>query len=221
MKSPEKSASDEAQPDLLSDRGYVQACINLANNPCDFDDDLVESEFEPAPDAGLINCFLTIMRFDDPGLTLTIHEAFARLHRRAAKELREILRTALMDACKSTSAARKRYRSRVDVMLDGVAVDTELHLRDDWRLGHRHRYKPQDHEAALALLWVFLLDPDRPFYSELRRCQLSTCQKFFLAEKNPAGGPRRKYCTTDCAYSADKIKAARERAPRSRKRRNR
>ena len=207
-----KSLSSGVPPALpISDREYVQACLNVANNRNDFSDGLV-GKLEPAPDAKLINCYLIVMHFEKVNWTSIIHEDFARLHRSEAKELRGMLRRALNDVQASTAVARRRRRSRIDVMLDGVAVETELHLLRDGRVEHRHRYAPKDNEAAVALLWVFLLDPDRPFETELRLCSLQECPKYFLAEKNPAGGPRRKYCSPEHTYAADKIMAVRRQA---------
>lgn len=177
-------------------------------------------KFEPAPDADLINCYLTIMQFQELNMSQNIHEDFARLHRWQAKNLRKLVRQALEEVLKSIPAARRRWRARIDVMLDGVAVDTELQLLHNGRLVHQHRYAPRDDEAALALLWAFLLDPDRPFGQEVRACGLPGCSKYFLAEKNPGGGRRRVYCSDEHSYEADKLRAAARNA-KSRKRRNR
>ena len=204
-----KSLSSGVPPALpISDREYVQACLNVANNRNDFRDGLVE-KLEPAPDARLINCYLIVMHFEKVNWPSIIHEDFARMHRPEAKKLRGLLRRALNEAQASIAGVRRRRRSRIDVMLDGVAVETELHLLRDGRVEHRHRYAPKDNEAAVALLWVFLLDPDRPFGMELRLCNLQKCTKYFLAAKNSAGGPRKKYCSPEHAYAADKIMAVR------------
>lgn len=212
-----KTLTAGTPPDTpISDRGYVQACLDLANNPSEFADETV-SELEPAPDAGLINCYLTIMHFEEVNWTLKIHEAFARQYRSDARELRRLLRQTLEEAIDGIPAARRRRRTRVDVMLDGVVVETELQLLRSGRLEHLHRYVPNDHEAALALLWVFLLDPDRPFGQEVRICDLERCAKYFLAEKNPKGGRRRKYCSHAHTLEADALKAV-DRNAKARKR---
>ncbi len=189
----------------------------MANDRSNFDDGTV-NKLEPAPDGRLINCYLTIMHFEDSNWTVIIHEDFARLHRVNAKELRSMLRQSLGEIRNNVVKARRKLRSRIDVMLDGVAVDTDLHLSRDGRLEHRHRYAPKDHEAAIALLSVLLLDPDRPFGDELRECALEECTNYFLAMKNPAGGPRRKYCSDEHSDTADKMKAV-ERHAQLRKRR--
>lgn len=213
-----KHLSSEVPPAVpISDRGYLQACVHIANDRSNFDDGTV-AKLEPAPDASLINYYLTVMHFENPDWNTNIHEDFARVFRTNAKELRAMLRQSLGEICNNIARARQKLRSRTDVMLDGVAVETELHLSRDFRVEHRHRYAPRDHEAAVALLTVFLLDPDKPFGDELRECALEECTDYFFSLKNPAGGPRRKYCSDEHSETADKMKAL-ERQARRRERR--
>lgn len=195
-------------PDMpISDRGYVQACLRLANDTSDIEGGTV-GMFDPAPDADLIDCYLTIMQFEEQSSSPVAHEDFARVFRQQAKDLRKLVQQALEETLKSIPAARHRWRTRIDVMLDGVTVTTELHLLRSGRLVHLHRYAPRDNEAALALLWAFLLDPDQPLGEEVRVCGLDSCSRFFLAEKNPGGGRRRVYCSDNHSYEADKLRAA-------------
>lgn len=214
-----KQFSPDVPKDPISPLGYIEACINLANNPSEFEDGEVAPQ-EPAPDAGLINVYLTIMNAKDPEWTMVIHEDFAKLNRRDAKALRSRVRDALSTASSSLATARRKRRKAIDGMLDGISVETDLCLKADGRVEHQHRYKPVHHDSAIALLWMFLLDPGRPFGNELRQCALPDCGRFFLAQKNPSGGPRRKYCSTDHAHKADKLKAMERYEYRKKRKRN-
>jgi hypothetical protein len=49
--------------------------------------------------------------------------------------------------------------------------------------------------AALAVGILLVMDPARPFAKALCRCKLPSCGRFYLASKNPKGGPaNRTYC---------------------------
>ena len=52
--------------------------------------------------------------------------------------------------------------------------------------------------AALALGTLLLIDQGRPYQKALCRCKLPRCERFYLARRNPKGGPaNRTYCTSD------------------------
>ena len=50
--------------------------------------------------------------------------------------------------------------------------------------------------AAMTVAALTVLDSSKPFRGALARCKLPTCGGFYLARKNPAGGPaNRTYCS--------------------------
>ena len=50
--------------------------------------------------------------------------------------------------------------------------------------------------AAMTVAALTVLDSSKPFRGALARCKLPTCGRFYLARKNPAGGPaNRTYCS--------------------------
>jgi hypothetical protein len=68
-------------------------------------------------------------------------------------------------------------------------------------VAHHHGYSLADFRAfpnvasALALAMALVMDQARPFAKAFCRCKLPDCQDFYLAQKNPKGGPpNRTYC---------------------------
>jgi hypothetical protein len=60
----------------------------------------------------------------------------------------------------------------------------------------QHFHDFPDLEALLTYAVVLLLDGTKPYGKALCRCKLSTCDRFYLARKNPKGGPEnRNYCS--------------------------
>ena len=89
-----------------------------------------------------------------------------------------------------------------------------------------YRHFPADLEAAIGYALRLLLDPTRGYGSDLCRCKLAECGRFFLAIKPPTGRPRRDYCCEEHLEAArekssvDRVRAfrAREKAKASRRR---
>ena len=89
-----------------------------------------------------------------------------------------------------------------------------------------YRHFPADLEAAIGYALLLLLDPTRGYGSDLCRCKLAECGRFFLAIKPPTGRPRRDYCCEEHLEAArekssvDRVRAfrAREKAKASRRR---
>ena len=66
-----------------------------------------------------------------------------------------------------------------------------------WHAGHAFQYSRVfwNVAAALAYATTLLMDRELPYGQSLCRCKLPTCNKFYLAEQHPEGGPpRRTYC---------------------------
>ncbi len=52
--------------------------------------------------------------------------------------------------------------------------------------------------SALAFATLLVLDKRNPYGKSLCRCKLPSCERFYLARKNPKGGPpNRTYCDPD------------------------
>ena len=50
-------------------------------------------------------------------------------------------------------------------------------------------------DTALQFAFMLLLDAEGPYLNALSRCGLSTCNRYYLARRNPKGGPaNRFYC---------------------------
>ena len=90
-----------------------------------------------------------------------------------------------------------------------------------------YRHFPADLEAAIGYALLLLLDPTRPYGSDLCRCKLAECGRFFLAIKPATGRPRRDYCCAEHLEAArekssvDRVRAFREREKAKATRRHR
>jgi hypothetical protein len=92
-------------------------------------------------------------------------------------------------------------------------------LVPSWHQGtRRDRIVATGMPGALAFTLWLLLDPQRPFGSDLCRCQYSACRQFFFRRpaKGGIGAPRRRYCSDGHAKAADTEQAA-ERMRRTRR----
>ncbi|MEP7314195.1 MAG: hypothetical protein ABI859_16550 [Pseudomonadota bacterium] len=103
-----------------------------------------------------------------------------------------LLRKRLEDFIAAGKKDRARFRAIADSALEEVAVDTTLQLNEDGELEYVHSFHPGHRDGQEGLLLAFLLSRSDPFGDELRKCL--HCSRFFLAVKNPRGGPRPKYC---------------------------
>ncbi len=125
-------------------------------------------------------------------------------------EMRDVLARAIRR--RDLAALRKRR----DAALGAVTVaTTRLHIEGD-ALIHEHGYLAGTGDGPIGMLLAFVLDPNRRFARQLRRCLLDSCGKFFVVPPGRKGGPIQDYCPgTDHQRQADKIRA-RARAKRSR-----
>jgi hypothetical protein len=89
-------------------------------------------------------------------------------------------------------------------------------------VGRSHGYSLADFRSfrniasALAFATLLVMDQSKPYSKDLSRCKLRTCQRFYLAQKNPKGGGKnRTYCSPEHRQehhdSADRKAAARGR----------
>jgi hypothetical protein len=81
--------------------------------------------------------------------------------------------------------------------------------------------EPRDIHAVLSQGLLLVMDEHKPYGAALCRCRLPSCQRFYLARRNPKGGPaNRTYCSPEHRKehhdSADR-KAAHAKAKRARK----
>jgi hypothetical protein len=83
------------------------------------------------------------------------------------------------------------------------AVDTLPNLRRTPHAFHRGgqwlikwHTEFRDLRAALDYALTLVLSPDEPYLTKLCRCSYSECDRVYLAEKNPKGGPANTvYCS--------------------------
>jgi hypothetical protein len=78
------------------------------------------------------------------------------------------------------------------------AVATERVIVPVGRRGYSLAWFRQFRTAASALAeaLMLVLDPEKPYAKALCRCRYPECRKFYLARKNPKGGPaNRTYCS--------------------------
>jgi hypothetical protein len=57
-----------------------------------------------------------------------------------------------------------------------------------------HSYNAGDGDGPLGLTLAFLLDPDRRFARDLRRCRWADCGRFFFAPLGRKGGRLPSFC---------------------------
>jgi hypothetical protein len=56
----------------------------------------------------------------------------------------------------------------------------------------------RDMHARLSYALLLLAEEQAPYQRVLRRCELPSCNKFYLAQRNPKGGPaNRVYCSPE------------------------
>lgn len=197
------------EQDLPSDERWVRACLTIANYDAQNAGSQAAGEF--------LSAYLVVrysippppwvISSDDAGTLMC--EPYGKLSNMIRAELKRVL-----------DPARHRSRAQIDVMIEDIKVHTSLQLLPNSSLRHVHRYEAENDEAIRGLLWAYLMDPDRPFGKSLRRCQHKDCRAYFFVKYGPKGGGNQKYCSDDCALSADRAMGAeRTRRYRARKRR--
>ena len=104
--------------------------------------------------------------------------------------------------------SRSVSRVLLDALIAGEPIDdSQLHWEAqrmlllptfkrlaNGRLQVFHHYVAQFLAPALAYIFLLLLDPARGYGSDLCKCQLESCGRYFLVKRRKRGLPRRKYC---------------------------
>lgn len=124
-------------------------------------------------------------------------------------DLQKRLKVALDQFLASTPDKRKALHASANAAVKSVVVMSKLHVDDYGRLSRIDTYLPGPF-GAVGLLLAFLLDPRSTMGNALRKCGLPLphCGRYFLAAKNPNGGPRPNYCPgTDHQKIADLLRA--------------
>lgn len=111
---------------------------------------------------------------------------------KGALEHGERVRSALERFLKGSHRA---LRATADAAIDQVRVgETRLRISERGTLEHEHSYVAGIGDGPLGLFLAFLLDPDRRFGRDLRRCRLPDCGRFFFVPLNRKGGRIPAYC---------------------------
>jgi hypothetical protein len=82
-------------------------------------------------------------------------------------------------------------------LLDGIKTKLTIHFggRGFWITDTRSF---ADESRAMDFAVLLLLDRKKPYRKILARCHYGPCQIFYLAQKNPKGGPaNRRYCSPE------------------------
>ena len=114
---------------------------------------------------------------------------------------------------------RKALAAIADSAIEQVKVRTQLRRSERGTLVHLHSYTAGEGDGPRGLFLSFLLDPDRRFASDLRRCRLASCNRYFFVPSNRKGGRIPSYCPgTDHQRRDDALRNAPKRARDLRKR---
>jgi hypothetical protein len=102
--------------------------------------------------------------------------------------------------------ALSQFEGKCDLLPDQHFFPWLAHMgasmeRQSVLIAHRQGYSLtefrsfQNVASALAVGMLLVMDPARSFAKALCRCKLPSCGRFYLASKNPKGGPaNRTYC---------------------------
>lgn len=104
-------------------------------------------------------------------------------------------RKLLEQAAKSRIKLANRFLPIGMQLLTSMKVRPTIEFgRRGFTLGYAHDFPTL--ESALNYGVMLLLDVSKPYGVALSRCGRSTCQRFYLAKRNPKGGPANKhYCS--------------------------
>jgi hypothetical protein len=179
------------QPQFVTSREYVQACLNLVN--------WREGDAKSAVLVAISQIYgtdpftdshksLLLLFGQKPELWKAYIEKFAVAPGSFADGLRKRIGKFLSGSEKD----RKALRATRDSALEAVNTEIKLEVAANGELIHRYRYIPKDQDAKEGLLLAFLFSAREPFGKELRQCPF--CKRYFLATPNTKGGPRPKFC---------------------------
>jgi hypothetical protein len=97
-------------------------------------------------------------------------------------------------------------------LLGGMKVQPLIGFSNrGFTVNYYHAFR--DEQVALLYALVLMLDVTKPYGAALCRCQFEPCSRFYLARRNPAGGPaNRIYCSplhSKLAHDAGRAERAR------------
>ena len=103
----------------------------------------------------------------------------------------------------------RALRATRDRAIEEVRVErTQMRVSPTGQLEHLHSYVAGPGDGPRGLFLAFLLDPDRRFGADLRRCRLPGCERFFFVPRFRKGGRIPNYCPgTDHQRRHDAIRS--------------
>jgi hypothetical protein len=108
--------------------------------------------------------------------------------------------------------ALRAMRATADAAVDQIKVRTQLRVSERGALIHLHSYAAGAGDGPLGLFLSFLLDPDRRFGRDLRRCRLKECERFYFVPPRRKGGRIPSFCPDSDHQRRYDALAARKRA---------
>lgn len=104
---------------------------------------------------------------------------------------------------KDLDALARNYKRARTLLLSKVPTSPTVALVPHFRqnataMDVGYRFIARDLQSALWYVCALLLDDSTELGRNLSRCRLQECSKFFFAQPNPRGGPRRReYCSEE------------------------
>ena len=185
---------------LLTESDYVQNVLELANTR------------KPADLHALRTMLVSGVKLQGQvyfhALQGQLNPHLLALHERLEKQV-ETIRTDTRKARADLAEEVRRAGERIAIRPSYIVTNSGVEVS--------YRHFPADLEAAIGYALLLLLDPTRGYGSDLCRCKLAECGRFFLAIKPPTGRPRRDYCCEEHLEAArekssvDRVRAFRER----------
>lgn len=111
-----------------------------------------------------------------------------------ALEFGQQLRLHFQRFLESDHKAIKAMRAIANTAVEEIRTATQLRVSERGALVHMHSYNAGDGDGPLGLTLAFLLDPDRRFARDLRRCRWADCGRFFFAPLGRKGGRLPSFC---------------------------
>jgi hypothetical protein len=101
-----------------------------------------------------------------------------------------------------------------------TSINPVYSISDNGALETSYRYLPESIEAAISYGVLLMVDTERPYRRDLKRCCLPACSRYFFSSDSPAatGRDRVLYCSRDHMIERHKSTSA-ERTRRWRERR--
>jgi len=128
------------------------------------------------------------------------------------KRLGSILELAMRDPESLRARELREHVKAIDI--DDLRLEPKLRItRAGVTLDYRLRFERVS--AAVAYAVILLIDPRRSFWRQVCRCQLKSCNRFFMERRQETGRPQRRYCSREHMLEAHALRST-ERAQRSR-----